>query len=303
MNAAAPDRLRAMLDLVVAGAAEPGLDSADLAARAYLSRFHFDRLVSAAVGEPPGALRRRLMLERAAYHLVHTHTAATEVAFDAGYGSLEAFTRAFSRAYGRAPSRLRANPPADLLLPAPNGIHFHPPGGLRLPATRRRSAMDIVNRMLGHDAWLVDQMLDRAGTLTDVQLDRPIEVGVEGIDDAPTLRSLLARLVFTKEMWTAAVEGRTLAADAGAGIDELRARHAAAAPHFLQLVGAALREGRADETFIDATCEPPHTFTYGGMIAHVLTFSAHRRTLALGALHDAGITDLGAGDPSGFVAA
>jgi hypothetical protein len=43
-------------------------------------------------------------------------------------------------------------------------------------------------------------------------------------------------------------------------------------------------------------------FTYGGMLAHVLTFAAHRRTLAVGALHSAGITDLGAGDPMRWVA-
>jgi AraC family transcriptional regulator len=38
------------------------------------------------------------------------------------------------------------------------------------------------------------------------------------------------------------------------------------------------------------------------MIAHVLTFAAHRRTLVCGALVDAGITDLGAGDPMHWVA-
>jgi hypothetical protein len=38
------------------------------------------------------------------------------------------------------------------------------------------------------------------------------------------------------------------------------------------------------------------------MIAHVLTFAAHRRTLVVGALHSAGITDLGAGDPMRWVA-
>ncbi len=43
-------------------------------------------------------------------------------------------------------------------------------------------------------------------------------------------------------------------------------------------------------------------FTYGGMIAHVLTFAAHRRTLVVGALSDAGITDLGYGDPMRWVA-
>jgi hypothetical protein len=37
------------------------------------------------------------------------------------------------------------------------------------------------------------------------------------------------------------------------------------------------------------------------MIAHVLTFAAHRRTLVAGALHDAGITDLGVGDPIRWV--
>lgn len=300
---ATKDRLRELLDVVLGSVEQPAAGGAALADRAYLSRFHFDRLVSAASGEPPGALRRRLMLERAAYHLVHTSTPATDVAFDAGYGSLEAFSRAFARAYAQPPSRLRENPPSSLLLEAPNGIHFHPPGGLRLPAHQRRTAMDIVTRMLEHDAWLVGQMLDRAAGLPAERLDQPIEVSVEGIDDQPTLRSLLARLVFTKEMWTAAVEGRSMPEAAGDGIDELQARHAAAAPAFLRVVGSALSEGRADETFIDATCEPPHTFTYGGMVAHVLTFSAHRRTLALGALHDAGVTDLGAGDPSGFVAA
>ena len=38
------------------------------------------------------------------------------------------------------------------------------------------------------------------------------------------------------------------------------------------------------------------------MIAHVLTFAAHRRVLVCGALSDAGITDLGAGDPMTWVA-
>jgi hypothetical protein len=61
-------------------------------------------------------------------------------------------------------------------------------------------------------------------------------------------------------------------------------------------------DGQLDETFVDALCDPPEVFTYGGMIAHVLTFAAHRRTLVLGALADAGLTDLGSGDPMRYVA-
>jgi hypothetical protein len=43
-------------------------------------------------------------------------------------------------------------------------------------------------------------------------------------------------------------------------------------------------------------------YTYGGMIAHVLTFAAYRRTLVVGALDAAGIPELGWGDPMKWVA-
>jgi hypothetical protein len=59
--------------------------------------------------------------------------------------------------------------------------------------------------------------------------------------------------------------------------------------------------GRSDDTILDATCEPPETFSLGGVLAHVLTFSAARRTLAVGALASAGVHDLGTGDPHEYV--
>jgi hypothetical protein len=37
------------------------------------------------------------------------------------------------------------------------------------------------------------------------------------------------------------------------------------------------------------------------MVSHVLTFAAHRRSLAILAFHAAGVTDLGFGDPMHFV--
>ena len=83
--------------------------------------------------------------------------------------------------------------------------------------------------------------------------------------------------------------------------DSGTAKHAEAGPAFVAQVHAIIDEGRLDETFVDALCDPPEVFTYGGMIAHVLTFAAHRRTLVCGALAEAGITDLGAGDPMRWV--
>jgi AraC family transcriptional regulator len=296
------DRLREILDLVEASLGEPAMTGDELARRAHLSRFHFDRLVSGALGEPPGAFRRRLLLERAAHRLATTADAVIEVGLDAGYAAPEAFARAFARAYGRPPSTYRRERPRRHDLPGPAGIHFHPPGGLRLPATERSASMDVLTRMLDHHLWLVGEIVDRAGTVGDTALDEPIELNVEGIDRDPTLRSVTARLVSQLEMWNAAVEGATqLEHEADASPGRLRERLEEAGPRFRATVVTALEDGRADDTFVDATCDPVQTFSYGGMLAHVLTFSAVRRTMAIGALERAGVTDLGAGDPMRFV--
>jgi AraC family transcriptional regulator len=297
-----PDRLRGILDVVQGSLDQPEATGGDLASRAFLSRFHFSRLVTAALGEPPGGFRRRLLLERAAHRLIATADPVIDVALDAGYGSAEGFTRSFSRAYGAPPSLYRQRPAGHHELPAPSGIHFHPPGGLRLPAASRSTTMDVLVQMLDHHLWLVGEIIDRAGRLDDAILDRPIESSVEGIDTDPTLRSLTGRLVGQLEMWITGLEGGS---QVPAGDDlttpGLRRRLDVAGPRFRNLVVTPLRDDRAGETFVDATCDPPRTFTYGGVLAHVLTFSAVRRSLAIGALDSAGITDLGSGDPMRFV--
>ena len=273
-----------------------------IASRVHLSRFHFDRLVSAAAGEPPAALRRRILLERAAYRLITTDHDVLRVAVEAGYSSHEAFTRAFTRAYGRSPSHWRRKP-TGFRVDAPSQVHFNPPGGLRVPAHRKVTAMNLLTRMIEHHVWLVGEMLVRAENLPAAQLETRVEISVEGIDSEPTLRSLLARLVGQLAMWDAATHERPYDMDVEQteSITRLRAKLAEAGPAFVAQVHAIIDEGRLDETFVDALCDPPEVFTYGGMIAHVLTFAAHRRTLVCGALADAGSTDLGAGDPMRWV--
>ena len=54
---------------------------------------------------------------------------------------------------------------------------------------------------------------------------------------------------------------------------------------------------RNDWTFIDALCEQPETFTFGGMIAHVIDRSARDRTEAFRALSALGHEDAAFGDP------
>lgn len=297
-----PNRLRGILELVEESMAEPELDGAGLADRAYLSRYHFDRLVRAALGEPPGTFRRRLLLERAAHRLTDTADTIIEVAGDAGYASPDAFTRAFARAYGVTPSEYRRERRRNYRLPTVNGIHFHPPEGLRLPAADRSNTMDVLTRMYEHHVQLTGAILDRLERLDDASVNRAIELSVESIDEQPTLRRLAERLVRQLEMWATAVEGGTQIAAGDTSVPQLRDRLAAAEPRFRAAVVDPIQNGRTEETFVDATCTPPQTFSLGGVLAHVLTFSAVRRTLAIGALASAGITDLGSGDPMGFVA-
>ena len=157
--------------------------------------------------------------------------------------------------------------------------------------------------MLEHHVWTVGQMIERAGSLTDWQLDAPIVISVEGVDDDPTMRSLLSRLVGQRAMWNVSMEDQPyhFAVERGESIDSVRARLATDGAAFLGRVVEIMEDARLDETFVDATCDPPRTFSYGGMVAHVLTFAAHRRTLVAGALVDAGIEDLGAADPLPWV--
>lgn len=297
------DTFARFVDVLAATLDDRDADGEKLASRLHLSRFHFDRIVSAAAGEPPAALRRRVLLERAAHRLITTEDEVLEVALDAGYASHEAFTRAFGRAYGRTPSRWRQQP-TTFRIEAPSNVHFNPPGGLRAPAQRKVTAMDLLTRMVEHHVWLVGEMLIRAEELTDDVLDANVEISVEGLDDDPTLRSLLSRLVGQLAMWDAATHDQPydFELEQDVSISELRSRLAESGPAFLAQVAAIAAEGRLDETFVDAICDPPEIFTYGGMIAHVLTFAAHRRTLVCGALIDAGVTDIGAGDPMRWVA-
>ncbi len=297
------DPLATFVDTLAESLDDHAADGEELAARAYLSRFHFDRVVGAVAGETPARLRRRVLLERAAFRLVTSRATVLEVALEAGYSSNEAFTRAFRRAYGVGPSAWRGSP-GRIQLDCPNGVHFHPPGGLRLPARDEVTSMDLMRKMVEHHVWLVGEIVDRAGQLDDERLDAPIELSVEGVDCDPTLRSLLSRLVGQMDMWNAAMESRAydFAVERGESMRSIRARLRDAGPAFLDHAHEVMDGRRLDETFVDAVCDPPEVFTYGGMLAHVLTFAAHRRTLAIGALYSAGIADLGAGDPMRWVA-
>ena len=79
-----------------------------LAKKSFFSEYHFHRIFRAVVGEPLKEHIRRLRLERAASDLKHTNNSIINIAFDAGYQTHEAFTRAFGSLFGCSPSDFRS---------------------------------------------------------------------------------------------------------------------------------------------------------------------------------------------------
>lgn len=101
------------------------LELARLARLAHFSPFHFHRVFTGMLGESVQEHIRRLRLERAATRLKTGEQPITQVAFDAGYETHEAFTRAFKSLFGVAPSRYRAlHTTAPRVRVAPSGVHY-----------------------------------------------------------------------------------------------------------------------------------------------------------------------------------
>ncbi len=287
------DRLRELIDLVLSSLDDPGADGRALATRASFSRDHLDRLLAASTGESPVGLRRRLLLERAAWQLRAENASPTEAASGAGYGSLAAFSRAFARAHGVPPSGF-ASSDRPVELPAPNGLHFHPPAGLLVPAALERGrdarrplhpspVRDLTDRLVSHHLDRTRELLVAAATLNGAALAEPrrpglVIVSFEGEEASAGL--MARRLVWTLELWIASVVGEHAPAEPRAD-EDLLARWDRGAPRFARFARRVRDDGAWDDAFVDALCEPPQAFTYGSVIAHVLTYGAIRReTLA-----------------------
>lgn len=283
---------------------DEGADSRALARRAARSRTQFFRLFRAMIDETPSAMRRRLLLERAAWQLGRTRLPVTEIAFDAHYGSLEAFTRAFRRAFRISPSLYRRMGVTHFHLAAPNAIHFCAPTSCSGGQT-----MDLFDLFAGADSFHVRKLLEHARGLSDEQLDRPLENPARVFPwDSPaqSLRDLLSRLVQTKEIWTAALTAGAmpnLQEPASARTpDALIARLGKADAEFTRILADVRNRNAWSDTFVDALCEPPETFSFGGMFAHVITFNSYQRLMALDALRRLGVKVEGFGCPTEYEA-
>jgi AraC family transcriptional regulator len=103
---------------------DEALELDSLARHACLSPFHFHRVFRGMTGEAPMELVRRLRMERAAVRLKQTDWPVSKVAFDAGFETHEAFTRAFRASYGTTPSGYRRRKSPRTEISALCGVHY-----------------------------------------------------------------------------------------------------------------------------------------------------------------------------------
>ena len=162
--------------------------------------------------------------------------------------------------------------------------------------------MDLLDRLLGHDAWTTRQLLDRAATLPEADLDRRFEVFGHG-----SLRATFLHLVRNMEVWADLMAGVPVRPDTGVEpegrtVAGLAARLERAAADLAGVATDVAARGAWDETWLDVLDDPPAYKTYGGAIAHVITHSMHHRAQLIAMLRRLGVADVPEGDVLGWEA-
>jgi uncharacterized damage-inducible protein DinB len=153
--------------------------------------------------------------------------------------------------------------------------------------------MDLLDRLLGHDAWTTRHLLIRCQVLTDEQLDREFDIGHKSV------RATLAHIIRNVEVWTDLMAGQPVRDDqssAGRSVVAMISRLEIAAADLARVARAVSRREGWDEKWVDQLDQPPTEKSYGGAIAHIITHSMHHRAQLLYLLRRLGVENLPEGD-------
>ena len=154
--------------------------------------------------------------------------------------------------------------------------------------------MDLLNRLLGHDAGTTQALLDRCRELSDEQLDREFDIGPR------TVRATLVHIVRNVELWTDLIAEQPIRQGGDDALDELPGRLERAATDLAVVARDDADRDAWDELWTDLLDDPPTKKTYGGAIAHVVTHGMHHRAQLLYMLRRLGLERLPEGDALGW---
>lgn len=152
--------------------------------------------------------------------------------------------------------------------------------------------MDLLDRLLGHDAWTTRQLLMRCRSLSNEQLDREFDIAHRSV------RATLQHIIHNVEVWSDLMAGWSTrsARPQGRSVPELIKRLDRATADLARIARSVAERGGWDERWIDLLDSPPTQKTYGGGIAHVITHSMHHRAQLLYMLRRLGMEGLPEGD-------
>ena len=131
---------------------DESLDLKTLAEVAALSEFHFHRVFKALKGESIGAHISRLRIEAAARLLRYSALSIEDIAFNIGYETPAALSKAFKNQYGITPTKYRTNKDIyimkkeiinpDLALKAPKIMELEPKNLIYVALTGKYGTLD-----------------------------------------------------------------------------------------------------------------------------------------------------------------
>lgn len=273
--------------------------TSSLAEQACVSRYHFHREFRRVMEEAPGEMERRLRLERAAAALRATSKEIIEIGWEAGYESLEGFSRAFRRAYGLPPSRYRKQSAVSAALPGRSAVHYNAKTQNLWVTTRQGEViMDLTDRLIENDYFAKKGFLEAARVLTDVQLDAPLVFRhnlVPFAEPERTLREALSRM--TGDGWAIGMmeaahwpsADASYRQNANQTIPEMLFRLDGFHQDYSGFVHKVKREDLWDTEWLDSDCEPVETFTYGTTIEATLTWGIAQRMVVQRLLEQLGL--------------
>ena len=111
-------RMLAAIDYIEGHLTQP-LSLRDIASEAFFSEFYFHKLFHLIVGDSPGEYIKKRRLYEAALALKKPEAKVIDVAYEFGYRSPEAFSRAFTKHFGFNPVDLKNNQNRVIRYPKP----------------------------------------------------------------------------------------------------------------------------------------------------------------------------------------
>jgi AraC family transcriptional regulator len=246
----------------------------DLAAAEGYSVSQVYRRFKAQSGATPMAIRRKLLLERAAWSLQKTKQPVGEIAMDARYETPDGFARAFRSAYGVGPREWRRLGAEDYRIGGPVGVHFYP--GSQESLANKEKPMQLFEQMMDDHRAETHRLIDLAFTAPN--RDRPIS----NLDPFPwcgadlSVQDLIERCALYGEPWLHALKQIKFGEPPNSA-EEFHRRLDQNHEAILSLYNEVEADGAWDLTFVDADCTPPEVFSYGFVLKHLLALNAHQR--------------------------